>query len=69
VRSIICVRESSDCGAVLDPKVYAPTGKLGARPRLGRGDRLILLQEMRSKRMSHFQLLKFKGGDAGPPSK
>ena len=62
VRSIICVKESSDYGAVLDFKTYhpkplappAPGSPL--RPALGRGDTLVVVQEMRAHRMSHFQL-------------
>jgi hypothetical protein len=67
VRSVICVRESSDFGSSLPPKVYAPQpvplGPASGLGPVGKGDRLVLLQEVRAYRMSHFQLLRL-----APPS-
>jgi len=82
VNSIICVRGSSDFGAFLKPKIYAPKlaplisivakqesaisvsmqgvtmPPLAVAAIVGIGDTLVLLQETRAHRMSHFQLLK-----------
>ena len=70
VRSIVCAKKSSDWGAKLPIKNYWPlaslaTGAGGGNDDLnaiiGKGSTLVLLQEVRAHRMSHFQLLKFEG--------
>jgi hypothetical protein len=80
VRSLVCVRESSDWGEMLSAKIYVPSSdattqhggreknsfsnegalsSLGAAGKdTGKGGTLVLLQEARSHRMSHFQLLR-----------
>ena len=58
VRTVICVLESSDHGAWLLPKTYYPDKDQEASDFSGRGGTLVLLQEMRAHRMSHFQLLR-----------
>jgi hypothetical protein len=66
VRSLICVRQSSDHGALLDFKTYRPrnapaavaAGADAGAAGLGRGNTLVLLQEMRAHRMSHYQLVR-----------
>jgi len=78
VRSIICAQVSSDFGAFLEPFIYEPRpleaweSAEGATPpqaeRVGRGEPLILLQEVRAHRMSHFQLLKGLSLDVVPSS-
>ena len=68
VRSAICARASSDFGSVLPPKVYLPLPLLSGKERVGSGKRLVLLQEVRAHRMSHFQLLRFKSSAPSEPS-
>jgi hypothetical protein len=72
VRSLVCVKESSDWGEVLSAKTYVPR-KEGA-PALGivgketgKGGTLVLLQEARAHRMSHFQLLRLSLPSPCPP--
>ena len=59
VRSVICVQTSSDLGAFIPPKLYWPTPLPQGRPRVGKGDTLVLLHELRAARMSHYQLIQF----------
>ena len=59
VRTVICVLESSDHGAWLPPKTYYhDKDRAEVSDFSGRGGTLVLLQEMRAHRMSHFQLLR-----------
>ena len=60
VRSIVCVQASSDFGATLPPKTYRPVLLPPGRPRVGKGDTLVLLHEFRAARTSHYQLIRFR---------
>jgi hypothetical protein len=68
VRSVICVQTSSDLGAFIPPKLYWPTPLPQGRPRVGKGDTLVLLHELRAARMSHYQLIRFNGPLVGSVS-
>ena len=59
VRSIVCVQTSSDLGAHMPPKMYHPASLPLGRARVGKGDKLVLLHELRAARMSHYQLIQF----------
>ena len=59
VRSIVCVQMSSDLGAHMPPKMYHPASLPLGRARVGKGDTLVLLHELRAARMSHYQLIQF----------
>ena len=60
VRSVVCVQSSSDFGAFVPPKTYRPSPLPPGRPRVGKGDTLVLLHELRAARMSHYQLIRFR---------
>jgi hypothetical protein len=73
VRSLICVEASSDVGSELPAQLYHPKappsgGGYVAPPRVGGGDTLVLLQEMRAHRMSHFQLVRLPTPSPPPRS-
>ena len=59
VRTIVCVQTSSDYAASLPPKTYQPSALPLGRARIGKGDTLVLLHELRAARMSHYHLIRF----------
>ena len=78
VRSLVCVLESSDHGELLEPRNYMPAQKQNT-PGGGGGDRflgsvgngttMVLLQEVRAHRMSHFQKINLMRNEVGENDK
>ncbi len=51
---MVCIPESSDFGAALEPTNYYPNAEVDGN----KGGVLLLLHELRAHRMSHFQLIR-----------
>ena len=60
VRTIVCVQTSSDYGATMPGKTYQPSPLPSGFSRVGKGGVLVLFHELRSARMSHYQLIRFR---------